>query len=106
MPGARRILDNPAPDGRLLITDFELVEVRGAVELPLLELMAYSHAVALVGQEVAVVVIEEGSGAGGSFRLDDAPSRVMLEGVLLTGTQDIGLVDVSCAHFRLYECPT
>src|SRR5262245_2856690 len=103
MPGARRILDNAVPGGRLLVTDFELVEVCAGAEPLRLKLVAYSFAVALVGQKVAVLVIEEGGGADGCLRLDNTATLVMLEGVCLAGIQDVGLVIVPCAHFPLDE---
>src|SRR5262245_37276597 len=93
------ILDNPVPDPQLFVTDSELVEVRGGAELPQLELVAYSFAVTLVDQELAVVVIEEGGGAGGSLRLDNAASRITVEEVLLARCQNFGLIEIAWSDF-------
>src|SRR5438477_12462254 len=106
MPGAHRILDNPVPVGQLLVTDFEFAEVRGGAELPQLNLVAYSLVVALVGQEVAVVVIEDGGDPGGSLGLDNAPGWGMFEEVLLAGSQDFRFVEIARSHFPRHERPT
>src|SRR5262249_36628010 len=88
------------------VTDLEFVEIRGGEELPRLDLVAYPFRVALVGQEIAVVVMNKGYRTRGCLSLDNAPARVMLEGTLLTGIQDIGFVEIARAHFPRHEGPT